>query len=182
MRASRVEAALRWLLVALALAAAAGVLYGGWSLVTAMRRGARQYSVDESLWAESGASPPNLALVQRLLAEGAKPDYMADGNTTCMEVAVGADNAQVARILLDHGAVVDGRVSGHLPLVLAATNGDKGTVAVLLAHHANVNARDYEGKTALARAREALADKDVRRAGGDYAGTAALLKQAGGTE
>jgi len=83
---------------------------------------------------------------------------------------VGGQRA-VLELLVARGADVNQGENAHTALHAAALTGDTALAEWLLAHGAKVNARQYEGKTALA----------LAQAGG-HAAVADLLRRHGGTE
>jgi ankyrin repeat protein len=96
--------------------------------------------------------------VVALLAMGADPNTrstsgdMGKGNTALM-LAAGSQSICTARALLDRGADINefGGPSPYAlsPLMLATTNTDPKMVQFLLSRHANVNAHNNNGVTAL---------------------------------
>lgn len=115
------------------------------------------------------ASVNDAPAVKLLIQRGAKVDLKDNGGSTALLLAAASGNTESARVLLEHKANVNikGRVA--TPLIAAVDNrieiakGYPGagrpvelldTIKLLLAHGADVHAKRYDGKTALALAKK----------------------------
>src|SRR5690606_5518804 len=82
--------------------------------------------------------------------------------------AAAGNHAGIAQAMLDRGAnaSIPSKQSGLTPLHVAAAAGHRDVVDVLIAGDADVNARDAEGRTALAQTALAGSTGDAAVAGG----------------
>jgi ankyrin repeat protein len=127
------------------------IVRGCVSVVSGLRDFARSYERNESLW--SAACEGNSRAVRRWLAEGASPDYTADGTFTVLMCAWSSgDKATIE-------AVLEARPDLIGPLIYAARNDDAEFARLLLAHGADPNARDHEGVPIVERARQSKGGK-----------------------
>ena len=93
--------------------------------------------------------------LRNLLLDGADPNTHDDFGETALNWASQLGHTPIVKDLLAAGADVEiiGRFFGASPLILAARGGFRGIVS-LLAVHADLNAKDLKGATALMRAVE----------------------------
>lgn len=98
----------------------------------------------------------------RAIERGANPNTRTPGGDTALMVAAECAANQVARALVARGAKVDARDAwGHTALMKAAVSTCEqisqltDIANLLLDHHADINARDKDGKTPLIRAADA---------------------------
>jgi hypothetical protein len=107
----------------------------------------------------------NVALVRTLLAAGADPNAVSNGNAqqfsqTALDQAMSTRDRvkrlELVKVLLEAGAStsVAGPVMGRRPLHTAADGNDEELVRLLLEHDADVNAKMQDGRTALRMLRE----------------------------
>jgi hypothetical protein len=97
--------------------------------------------------------PQALEVLRYLLALGV--EVAAGEDAPIVQAVLASTAAAVLRTLLDHGADPDSRRSDGTPvLILAARRGDHAAVDVLLTAHADPNAVDGHGHTALMHAVE----------------------------
>src|SRR5262249_45726638 len=95
----------------------------------------------------------NRPLVFQLLAAGARVQPI-EGASECVLDYVPFDRPDLAQLLIDYGADVDARdAESRTPLMHFADLGATEIVKLLIAAHAEVNARDRFGNTALSCAR-----------------------------
>ena len=93
----------------------------------------------------------DLATVDSLLAKGAQPEAVVNGNTPLMLAARIGDLPIVERVLEAGAAVDNGALSSErrTPLMVAITSNHGDVVALLLSHGASVTQQDYRGMTAM---------------------------------
>ena len=93
--------------------------------------------------------------LRNLLLDGADPNAVDEFGETALNWAAQLGHTPIVKDLLAAGAIVDttGRLFGATALILAARGGFRGIVS-LLAVHADLDARDQKGATALMRAVE----------------------------
>jgi ankyrin repeat protein len=90
------------------------------------------------------------AVLEALLAVGAKPNVDDGEGRTPLYIATEAGFAESVRLLLAHGADKEIRPFGYTPLLFAVGNGKQKTAEVLLQGGADVNAHaTVDGRTAL---------------------------------
>lgn len=90
----------------------------------------------------------NVDVTKALLAAGANVNAVDNNGGTALLQAAGTPYTDIVRVLIEAGADVNSsKVS--TPLIQAALNGRLEQVQMLLAHHANVNAKNDLGQTAL---------------------------------
>jgi len=113
-----------------------------------LRWGARADKVANLLhWA---AEEGRLAILEFLLANGAKVDAKDNTGETALYYAAGCLNPAVTELLLANGAKADAKdTDGTTPLHNAATGDNPAVVELLLANGAEVDARDTIGMTPL---------------------------------
>ncbi len=88
--------------------------------------------------------------VASLLAQGANPDGVVNGNSPLM-LAAKVGNTAIVKLLLERGASVDNNALNserRTPLMVAITSNNADIVSALLAQGASVTRRDYKGLTA----------------------------------
>lgn len=93
--------------------------------------------------------------LRNLLLDGADPNMQDDYGESALNWAAQLGHTPIVKDLLAAGADVEtrGRLFGAPPLILAARGGFRGIVS-LLAVHADLDAADLKGATALMRAVE----------------------------
>lgn len=85
--------------------------------------------------------------VQRMLADGADPNYLSDLGGTPLTWAVAWDRQEVVECLLRNGADVELPARPERsPLMHAASRGNQAIVSVLMAHGADPFRRDRDGQ------------------------------------
>lgn len=89
------------------------------------------------------------ALVEELLARGARVDERVNNMTPLCAVAGEGGSGPTVERLLAHGAEPNCWWQGYTPLMLEAAADHATTVRALLEHGAALNARDSRGRTAL---------------------------------
>ena len=103
------------------------------------------------------------AVVDVLLAHGARSDTMLPGGQTALQIAIEKDRDAIATALIAAGAPTDTvDAQGRFALGLAAARNDGQMTARLLEHHADPNVRGSGGRTALMIAAETGAVESVR--------------------
>lgn len=134
------------LLILMILMSTVYVAWMGWTrLRTAVQRSVMGYERNEDLWQAAGKG--NSASVKRLLAQGADPDYSADGTfTILMEAWDSKDKPTIDAVLKAHPDL-DG------PLRYAVKTNDVAFVRFLLDHGGDKNTCDYDGRSLLSLAR-----------------------------
>lgn len=94
-------------------------------------------------------SQHNTDIAGKLLTAGVSPDASVEGISALL-CAISKDETSFALSLIELGADVNGMEGNHpTPLMEAAFRGQKDVVESLLAHHADMNAKDDGGWTAL---------------------------------
>lgn len=104
---------------------------------------------------EYGVIGADEGMVRLLLAHGAQVNAQDDSGWSPLLRATGlfADQPALIPMLLSSGADVNGRLKdGRTPLMLAAELGKQDRLALLLDAHADVNAADEKGESALIKA------------------------------
>lgn len=103
------------------------------------------------------------AKVRLLLDHGANVNASSiDGRTPAYQAASMGNAAAVLRVLLDKGAAPDAKtLNGQTPL-MAAARGNLDSLRLLIARHAEVNARNAAGATALMAAAQTGRPEAVR--------------------
>lgn len=91
----------------------------------------------------------NVEVTKALLAAGANVNAVDDDGGSALCRAAGTPYTEIVRVLIDVGADVNIGTLAGTPLIQAALNGRVEQVQMLLSHHANVNARNQLGQTAL---------------------------------
>lgn len=92
----------------------------------------------------------NIEQVEQLLAAGANPDAVINGNSPLM-LAAKVGDTDVVKLLVDKGASVDNNALNserRTPLMVAINSNNADVVSYLLAKGASVTRRDYKGLTA----------------------------------
>jgi len=92
----------------------------------------------------------HLDITQNLLAAGANPNAVVNGNTPLM-LAAKIGDVEVVKLLLAQGASVDNNALNserRTPLMVAINSDSADVVSLLLAEGASVTRRDYKGLTA----------------------------------
>lgn len=89
----------------------------------------------------------NRAVIEFLLAQGAKVNVPPGSSSTPLWGAVTSDDVEIVPLMLDHGAEVDAPVGeqGRTPLMLAAKRRDRDIVELLLDRGADVWKKDTGG-------------------------------------
>ncbi len=89
----------------------------------------------------------DLDKVQRMLADGADPNYLSDLGGTPLTWAVAWDRQEVVECLLRNGAEVELPARPERsPLMHAACRGNQAIVSILMAHGADPLRRDRDGQ------------------------------------
>jgi ankyrin repeat protein len=92
----------------------------------------------------------DLALIERLLSEGANVNRAAEDGRTALMLAAGAGQTKLVQALIAAGADVNAvNQRGGTALMYAATDGDASTLSALLSRGAAVNAKAANGWTAV---------------------------------
>jgi len=89
--------------------------------------------------------------VRILLEHGANPDAVGSYKKPAIAEAVDHSNAEMVSLLLDYGANPDAIWNRIHVVFEAASDGHPEIIRLLVEHGADVNAKDYEGKTVLLR-------------------------------
>jgi len=101
----------------------------------------------------TAASSGDVARLRELLAsDGSLARAFDDEGWTALHLAAFHGHRDAAEALLESGAMVDARSTNRLentPLHAACAGGRTELVALLLAHHADPDAREHGGYTAL---------------------------------
>lgn len=102
-----------------------------------------QQSTAENIQLFEAALCGDLRSVERLLAQGAKPNffYRPEDQKNALHVAAEQDHVDIVEVLLRHGAVVDSLSAADqsTALVLAARSASRKMMEVLLDAGANIN-------------------------------------------
>lgn len=106
-----------------------------------------------------------LDTVRFLLDQGAMIDRIGLDNKTALHSAVAGNQVKLVELLLEKGADINLPECHHgrTALILAAENSDMDLLRLLIAKGAKLDARDYEGRTALdwAKRRESQATVSI---------------------
>ncbi|KAM3439393.1 hypothetical protein MY4824_002668 [Beauveria thailandica] len=89
------------------------------------------------------------AMVALLLDHGADVNLRDLDDRTALHWAAEGTYADLVEALLDHGAEIDCRVNGWTPLLLAGRKWDELGARILVQRGADVNARDFHGRSVL---------------------------------
>lgn len=104
----------------------------------------------------------HVAATRLLLAAGARPDGMGDGDSALMGVAFKGHVALAELLLLAGADPLRANAGGRTALMLAAEHGHQAIAELLASHHANGGDTDAAGDTAAALARaQGSADQQV---------------------
>ena len=112
--------------------------------------GAHVSALGRRLCLAAGAG--RLAVVRRLVAQGADVNAAQENGWTALMLAAAGAHAPVVRLLLDHGADPHRRSTRYNDvdaLLLAAQAGDAASCRLLLSHGVNVDEADLDGDTVL---------------------------------
>ncbi len=107
------------------------------------------------VWSGDGTTPLHLAvyrddvaLTQKLIAEGADVRAKNTYGSTPMSEAAVVGNVEVIKALLDAGADVESRgADGQTALMVIARSSNVSAARMLIKHGANVNARENMART-----------------------------------
>ena len=105
----------------------------------------------------------DLRLFKILLARGANPNALDQGNNTAILMAAYNSKREMVRLLIELKADVNVLGSlGFTPVGVAAMRGDTEIVKMLINAGANLDVYDYEGETPLLRAIRARRDDNLK--------------------
>ena len=99
----------------------------------------------------------HLAICRLLIYKGAQVEAKDNDGWTPLHLAAQEGHVEIIRLLYDFGADIEARSydTGSRPLHIAATHGRLSVLKELIEErNADINARRYDGSTALARARK----------------------------
>lgn len=94
------------------------------------------------------AQDGDVEIAELLIRHGADVNMIDDGGQTPLQIASAAGYVDFARLLLENHADVNLGVE-DTPLILASSYGKEDTVKLLIQYGAEIDKKDYDGRTAL---------------------------------